>query len=151
MVVLGEVTRRGTGMAERRFDPLCGGLGDVLVEGARRRACREDALDRCVLERAERRGVAEREVDRVGGITLAQEQDLAGLGGPDAWRSQAHEAKELGGVIAHVGERNAELVEIDRAPALRRRVKPCGVEAQAQAARRELVARDTAEVGGIDE
>jgi len=59
-------------MAERRFDPLCGGLGDVLVERARRRACREDAFDRSVFERAERRGVAEREVDRVGGIALAQ-------------------------------------------------------------------------------
>ena len=135
-------------MAERGFDPLCGGLGDVLVERARHRACRKDALDRCVLERAERSGVAEREVDRVGGITLAQEQDLAGLGGPDAWRSQAHEAKEFGGVVAHVGERDAELVEIDRALALCRRVKPCRVEAQAP--RRELVARDTAEIGGID-
>lgn len=97
-------------MAQRRFDPLCGGLGDVLVEGARRRACREDALDGSVLERAERRGVAEREVEFMGRVTLAQEQDLAGLGGPDARRPQTHEAEELGGVFAHVGERDAKLI-----------------------------------------
>jgi hypothetical protein len=102
-------------MAERRFEPLSGGLGDVLVERARRRARGEDALDRGVLERAERRGMTERAVELVGGVALAQEQDLAGLGGPDAGRPQAHEAEELGGVLAHVGERDAELIEIDRA------------------------------------
>ena len=102
-------------MAERRFEPLCGGLGDVLVERAWRRTRSEDALDGGVLERAERRGVTERAVEFVGGVALAQEQDLVGLGGSDAWRPQAHETEELGRALTHVGERDAELIEIDRA------------------------------------
>jgi len=65
-VVFGEVARRGTGVTERRFEPLCGRLGDVLVECARRRARGEDALDGSVLERAVRRGVTKRAVEFVG-------------------------------------------------------------------------------------
>jgi len=54
-------------------------------------------------------------------------------------------------VLAHVGERDAELIEIDRALALCRRMEACGIETQAGAARREFVACDAAQVGGIDE
>jgi len=109
-------------VTERFFEPSCGVLGDVLVERARQGARREDAFDGGVVARAERRGVAERAIDLVGSVARAQEQDLARLGAPDAWRPEAHQAKELGGVLAHVVERDVELVEVDGAPSLRRGV-----------------------------
>lgn len=59
-------------MAECLLKPLDCRFGDILVKGARQRAHREDALDRSKLECAKRRGVAEREVDLLGRITLAQ-------------------------------------------------------------------------------
>ena len=138
-------------MTEGFFEPSRGVLGDVLVERARQGARGEDALDGGMVARAERRGVAERAFDLVGGVALAQEQDLARLRAPDPRWPEAHQAKELGGVLAHVVERDVELVEVDGTASLRRRVEPGGVELEAGTARTELVARDAPQVGGIHE
>jgi hypothetical protein len=51
---------------------LLGGLGDVLVEPPRRRAGREDALDRVVLEGAVLQRVVHRRKDIVGLVALAK-------------------------------------------------------------------------------
>jgi hypothetical protein len=95
--------------------------------------------------------MAERVIDLVGAVARAQEQDLARLRGPDPGRAEAHQAEELGRALAHVAERDAELIEIDRAPALRRRMEPGGIELLAGAARGELVTRDAPQIGGVHE
>ena len=78
-------------MTERLFEPSRGVLGDVLVERAGQRPRGEDALDGGVVARAERDGMTEREIDLVGGVALAQEQDLAGLRAPDPRWTEAHQ------------------------------------------------------------
>jgi hypothetical protein len=138
-------------VTERFFEPTRGVLGDVLVERARQGARGEDALDGGVVPRTERRGVAERAIDLVGGIALAQEQDLARLRAPDARWAEAHQTEELGGVLAHVVEREVELVEVDGTASLWRGVESGRVELEAGAARAELVARDAPQVGGVHE
>lgn len=70
-------------MTKGVFESSRGVLGDVLIERARLGARGEDALDGGVVARAERRGMAERAIDLVGGVALAQEQDLARLRTPD--------------------------------------------------------------------
>src|ERR1700742_5233117 len=111
-------------MTERFFEPSCGVLGDVLVERARQRSRGEDALDGGVIARTERGGMTEREIDLVGGVALAQKQDLAGLRAPDPRWTEAHQAEEFGRALAHVVEGDVELVEIDRAATIRRGVQP---------------------------
>jgi hypothetical protein len=138
-------------VTERFFEPSRGVLGDILVERARQGARGEDALDGGVVARAERRGVAERAIDLVGGIALAQEQNLARLRAPDARRPEAHQAEELRGVLAHIVERDVELVEVDGTAPLRRGMESGRVELEAGAARAELVARDAPQVGGVHE
>ena len=132
-------------------DAACGLGGDVLVEGARRGAGGEDALDGLVVEGAEEGGVAERGVEIGGGEALAEQEDLAGLVAPDPRRPGAHEAEEARGVFAHLLEGAAELVEVHEAVAARARVEPGRVEPEPLAAGRELVACDAGEVGGVDE
>lgn len=109
-------------MTERLLDPLHGVLRDVLIESARHHARNEDALDGRVIDDAEGCGVAEREHELVGGVALAKEQDLTGLSAPDSRWALAHQREELGRLLAHVGEGDAKLIKVDRAPALRRRV-----------------------------
>ena len=138
-------------MAKGFFDPSRGVLGDVFVEGARQGARGQDALDGGVVEGAELGGVTQREIDLLGAVARAQEQNLAGLGHPHPGRAEAHQAKELGGTLAHVAEREVELVEIERWPSLWRGVQPGGVEPQARASRAELVARNAPEIGGVHE
>lgn len=150
-VVLGEVARGGARLAEREGDAADSLLGDVLVEGARGGASGEDARDSVGVEGAKAGGVAESGVEVGRRVALAEEQDLARLMSPDAHRSPAHELEEGGGVLSHLLEGDAELVEIDRALASRGRVQSGGVELEPESARRELVARDTGQVGGIDE
>jgi hypothetical protein len=138
-------------VAEGALDSSHGLLCDVFVEGAGRGARGEDSLNGAVVEGAEGRGVGEGGIDIGGGIALAQKQDLARLMGPDTSRAGAHQAKEGGGALAHLLEGAAQLVELERALALRKRVQAGRVEPQALAARRELVAGDAAQVGGVDE
>src|SRR6478672_5983432 len=129
-------------MTERFFESSRGVLGDVLVERARQGPRGEDALDGGVVARAERGGMTEREIDLVGGVALAQEQDLAGLRAPDPRWTEAHQAEEFGRARAHVAEGDVELVEIDRAASIRRGVQSGGVEPEASTARSELMACD---------
>ena len=139
-------------MAEGCFEPASRVFGDVLVERAWQRSRGEDALDGGVVACAERRGMTERAIDLVGVVALAQEQDLARMRAPHARRvDEAHQAKELGRVPAHVVERDVELIEIDRGPTLRRWVQPGRIELEARAARTELVARDARQICGVDE
>ena len=138
-------------MPERVGDAPHGLLRDVLVERARRRARSEDALDGVVLEGAEGGRVTECGVEVVGGEALAEQEDLARLVSPDPRRPGAHEAEEAGGVLAHLLEGDAQLIEIDGALPPGARVKPGGVELEPSAAGRELMARDAGEVGGVDE
>ena len=150
-VVLGEVAWLGARMAERVGDAAGGLGGDVLVERARGGAGGEDALDGLMVEGAVERGVLERGGEVVGGEALAKQEDLACLVPPDPRRSSAHEAEEARGVLAHLLEGEAELVEIHRALAPRSRMKASRVEPEPLAAGRELVARDAGEVRGVDE
>src|SRR4051794_33362436 len=109
-------------MTERLFEPSRDVLGDVLVERAGQCPCSEDALDGGVIARAERDCITEREIDLVGSVALAQEQDLAGLRAPDSRWTEAHQAEEFGRALAHVSEGDVELVEVDRAASIRRGV-----------------------------
>ncbi|HRC56427.1 MAG TPA: hypothetical protein PKU97_10915 [Kofleriaceae bacterium] len=138
-------------MTERRFDPSSGVFGDVLVESARQGVGGEDALDRGVAERAKRSCMGERAVDLVGAVARAQEQDLPGLRAPAAGRACAHQPEKLGGAVAHVGEGDLELIEVDRRMPLRRRVQARRVELEPRTARGELVAGDAAQIGGVHE
>jgi hypothetical protein len=108
-------------------------------------------LDRFVWARAPNVAAWPSAIDLVGGIALAQEQNLARLRAPDARRPEAHQAKELSGVLPHVVERDVELVEVDGTSSLRRGVEPRGVELEVGSARTALVARDAPQVGGIHE
>ena len=150
-VVLGEVAGPGARGAEGFGDSPDGLLGDVFVERAGGGARGHDALDSVVLESAEGGGVSERRVEILSGIPLAQQQDLTSLMSPDAWGPRAQETEEVGGLLAHPAEGGAELVEVDRALALRGRVQALGVEPEPSAAGRELVSCNAREVGGIDE
>jgi len=136
-------------VTERVFEMPRGVLGDVLIEGARQGARGEDALDGGVVARAERRGMAERAIDLIGGVALAQEQDLARLRTPDPGRPLAHQAEELGRQLAHVAKCDVDLIEIDRALPLGRGMQAGRVEPKTRTARRELVARDTLQIGGV--
>src|SRR5882672_7732589 len=138
-------------MTERCFEPSRGVLGDVLVERAGQRPRGEDALDGGVIARTERDGMTEREIDLLGGVALAQEQDLAGLRAPDSRWTEAHQAEEGGRARAPVSEGDVELVEIDRAASIRRGVQPGGVEPEACTGRSELMACDAPQVGGVHE
>lgn len=104
-----------------------------------------------MLEGAEARGVSERGVEIGGVVAGAQDEDAARLVAPDARGPGGEQPEEGGGAFSEALERGGELVEIDRAPAARRRMVAGGVELVAGASRGEFVARDAAEVGGVDE
>jgi hypothetical protein len=90
-------------------------------------------------------------VDVIGGVALTEQQNLTRLIPPGSRDTEAHQTKEGGGALAHSLEGDEELVEIDRALALSRRVESGGVELEAFAASRKLVARDALQVGCVDE
>lgn len=71
-VVLGEVSRSGTFLAEGLFEPAGSLLGDVFVQGAWPGASCKDALDGVMIERTEGRGVPERRVEIFGGVALTE-------------------------------------------------------------------------------
>jgi hypothetical protein len=137
--------------AEGLFEATSGLLGDVLIEGPRRRACRDDALDGGAFEGAEARGVREGgvEIERVEACT--ELKDAAGLMSPDARGTCAEEAEEARGAFAHALEGDGELIEVDRALAAWRRMEAARIELLAGALRGELVARDAGEIRGVDE
>ena len=89
-IVFGEIAGLGTRFAEGLFESAHGVLGDVLVEGARRRPSRQDALDGAVVEGPERGGVSEGAVDVGGGVALAEQQDLTSAMAPDPGHAKAH-------------------------------------------------------------
>lgn len=150
-VVLGEVARLGATLAECLFESTSRLLGDVLVERPWRRARLDDALDGCVLERAEARGVGERSVDVGGAEPGAKEENAARLVAPNAWRAGAQQTEEGGSALAHALECAGEAIEIDRTLSARRWMETGRIELEPRASRRELVARDAGEVGGVDE
>lgn len=95
-VVLGEVTRRGAGVAEGVCDALHELLGDVFVELAGAGARGHDALDGAVVQGSERGRVAERGVE-VGGVeAIAEQQDLPRLVAPEPRCSPAHQPEKFG-------------------------------------------------------
>lgn len=150
-VVLGEIARLGARVTERLLDMARGVFGDVLVEGARHRTRGEDTLDGAMLEGAEGGGVAKCRVDIVGAKALPQEQDLTGLTAPNAGSAEAHQAEEGGGALAHALEGDLDLVQVDGAPAVGRRMELGGIELETLTAWSELVACDALQVGRIDE
>jgi hypothetical protein len=150
-VVLVEVAGTGVAGTEALVETPRGVIGDVLGEPARRRARGEDAGDGLLLEGTEGVGMAERAVEVGGGEALAQEQDLARVVARLPRRMGAEQAGEEGrGHRAHLLESGAQLVEVDDAAAPRL-VRAGRGDVRAGAARRELVARDAAQVGGVDE
>lgn len=151
MVVLGEVARLGPADAKNLLEPARGVVGDVLVERPRRGAGLEDPLDGAVLERTEARGVSERTIEVSGVEPLAQEEDLSGVMAPGACRPGAQEPEESCGAIAEAGKHCGELVEIDRALPPGGLVEASRISFRTGAARRELVARDAVEIGGVNE
>lgn len=151
MVVLGEVARLGPADAKDLLEPARGVVGDVLVERPRRGAGLEDSLDGAVLERTEAGGVSERAIEVSGVEPPAQEEDLSGVMAPGACRPGAQEPEESCGAVAEAGERCGELVEIDWALPPGGLVEAGGVSFRTGAARRELVARDAREIGGVNE
>lgn len=126
-------------------------LGDVLIEGAGHALGGQDPLDGGVAKRAVGGCVREGFVELIGSVALAEEQDLSDLCAPHPCAAEADEAEELGGALAHRLEGEPDLLEVDGAPSLGRRMEPSGVDLEAGSARAELVARDQAQVGGVDE
>ncbi len=150
-VVLVEVAGTGVASTEALVETTRGVLGDVLGEPARRRARGEDAGDGLLLEGTEGVGMAERAVEVGGGEALAQEQDLARVVARLPRRMGPEQTGEKGrGHRAHLLESDAQLVEVDDSAAPRL-VRARRRHVRAGAARRELVARDAAQVGGVDE
>lgn len=128
-----------------------GVLGDVLVEGARRMSGLEDPLDVLVAKRCEADGMTESGVDILSGVALAQEQDAPSATAPLPGRPRAQTSKELTGVVAHLLEGSAQLVEIDGGTTCSATMEALRVEFVALPPRGELVAGDALEIGGITE
>jgi len=150
-VVLVEVAGAGVAGAEALVEATRGVLGDVLGEPSRGRARGEDAGDGLLLEGAEGKGMAERAVEVGGGEALAEEEDLSGVVTGELGRGRAHEAGEEGrGQGPHLLEGHPQLVEVDHTTPPRL-VRARRRDVRAGAARRELVTRDAAQVGGVDE
>ena len=143
--------RRRALRAERLLEAPRRVLGDVLVEGPGRRARLEDALDGAMLEGAEPRGVGERSVEVTGDVAGAQHQDAARLVAPHPRWTGTEQPEERDATRPQAVERHGELAEVHRAPAARWRMETLGVELVPGAARRELVARDARQVGGVHE
>ena len=95
--------------------------------------------------------MSERAVESFGGVSLSEQQDLSRLRPPDARGALAHQAKELGGALAHALESETELVQVDRALSLRLRVEAGGIQLEPRAARSELVTRDALQICGVHE
>lgn len=127
-----------------------GVFGDVLGERARLSARGEDARHGVVVEGAVRARVAERGAQVVGRVAGAQEQELAGVVAGEARRRGGEAGEEGGGVLAHVVEGLAQLVEVGAVP-VPWRVDPLRVDVEPRAPPRQLVARDAAQVGGVHE
>src|ERR1019366_9300767 len=109
---------------ERVVDTLGGIFGDVLVEGPRRRASREDAFHRRRVHGAESHSVREGGVDVGAVVAGTQEQDLPGVVRPDArWVGGGELRQERGGALAHLLEGGAQLVDVDGGPALGARMR----------------------------
>lgn len=70
-VVLREVAGLGRAVADEAGEPLAGGVGDVLVEGARPGADVEDPRHRGVVEGAEAQGVGQSGCDVGAVVALA--------------------------------------------------------------------------------
>lgn len=111
----------------------------------------DDALDSARLGGAVGGGMTERGVEIARVEAFAEQEDLSRLVSPHARRSRAHHAEEVRGTVAHLLEGDAELVEVERALSLRRRVDTGRIDLLAGALRRELVARDTPQVGRVHE
>ena len=128
-----------------------GGLeAHVLGEAARGGAGREDALDGAVLESAKRAGVGEGPVEIGGGVALAQEQDAPPVVAGVAALRRGEPGEEAGAVVAEVGEGLLDDAQVGAA-AVPGRVDVLRIDVDAAAAGRELVARDQAQIGGVDE
>jgi Uma2 family endonuclease len=127
------------------------GIDEVWFWDRRSPRVLEDALDGAMLESAEPRGVPERGVEIRGGVASAQHEDAARLVAPDPWRARAQQPEERGRPRTQAVERHGELIEIHRALAARRWMEARRVELEPEAARRELVASDARQVGGVDE
>lgn len=150
MVVLREVGRTRTSAAEGLLDALDCRFCDILIQATRQGARSEDALNRGMLEGAKRRRVLEREVDLLRRVSFPQEQDLSRQHAPRTRGAAAQEVEKARRALAHVGKGDGKLIDVDGALSMESRVDACWVQLHAGAPWGQLVARDTAEVGGID-
>jgi len=128
-----------------------GVFGDVFVESPGDGACLEDALYGVVVEGAETSGVCERGIEVLRLEAGAQDEDTAGVMGPDARRPGAHQAEERGAALTDAVEGAGELVEIESALAPRRRVETLGIDHAPRATGSELVTSNALEVGTVDD
>jgi len=149
-VVLVEVAEVGVALVERFAEPVGGLLGDVLGEPARCGASGEDALDGLVLEGAEGAGVGEGGAEVLGGVALAQDEDLAGMVAGEAALSRDEAGEEASPVDPDVGEGLLDLREVGAA-AIPGRMDELGIDVHAAPAGGELVARHEPQVSRVDE
>lgn len=146
-VVLREIAGLGGALADEAGQPLAGGVGDVLVEGARAGAHVEDPRDRGVVEggEAQRVGQGGRDVGAV--VALAEREDLAGVMRDGAALAALEAAQEVGGGVAELGEDGPEHLEVGRP---RRRRAARERDALVGAFRQPLVDDDWPQVRGVD-
>jgi hypothetical protein len=142
-IVFIEIARRRAPCPELVVELSTGLLGDVLVEGARWMSGLEDSLDVFVAQRCEADGMTESGVDILGGVALAQEQDAASATAPLPGRPRAQTSEELSGVVAHLLEGSAQLVEIDGGTTCGATMEALRVEFEALPPRGEML-----ELGG---
>ena len=126
--------------------------GGVLRERAWPGVREQDARNGSVIDGAVGERVAEGGFEVCGRVALAQEQDLARAEGAVAREGGGKPREEGGRGGAHLLERGAQLVEIgDAGAVLPAAVDALRVDVLAGAARGERVARDDAQIGGVDE
>lgn len=150
-VVLGEVPRRCAVHSELALEAAGGFFRDVFVERTRPVSRLKDSQDGLVAERSEAEGVPERRVDILGGVTLAQEQDAPGAVAPLARGCGAEPPKELCGVLAHLLEGRANLIEVDGRASAITSMETLRIDLQATSSWSELVGCNALEIGGVHE
>jgi hypothetical protein len=149
-VVLGEVARLGAAFGDRLPQFVGGLFGYVLVEPAGLSAGEQNALDGAVLQGTVGQRVRERR-QQVGGIVaVAQRQHLARVVAGRAGRVLLQRRQEGGGRLTESAEGASQLVECRAALGMWWTMSVDN-GLQLGTPRQQRVARDTAQIGRVDE
>ncbi len=150
IVVLREVARLGAALGDGALELLCGLFGHVFIEPAGVCPSDQDALDRGVFEGAKEQRVGKRGEQVSGVVAFAQGQHPARVIASRAVLVFFERGEKGGRWITKIGKGAAQLVEIRPVLGVARAV-PIENGSALGTARQERVARDTGQVGLVDE